>query len=67
MKYNEELFDGYDEEDYVYIYSNHLSGGYYTTKEYQEDTYCETCGDSDWLEDSGLVKDLKLIKCEDEY
>lgn len=32
----------------VYIYKGHL-GSLYATDEYQEDTYCEACGDSDWL------------------
>lgn len=32
----------------MYIYESHM-GGLYTTIDYQEDTYCETCGDSDQL------------------
>lgn len=30
-----------------YIYSDHLYGSYYASDEELEDTYCETCGDSD--------------------
>ncbi|WP_165352548.1 hypothetical protein [Bacillus infantis] len=32
-----------------YIYVDHLSGKMYSTNEELEDTYCEQCGDSDWL------------------
>jgi len=32
----------------MFIYENHM-GGLFTSDEYLEDTYCETCGDSDSL------------------
>ena len=32
----------------VYIYEGHM-GSLYSSDEYLDDTYCETCGDSDWL------------------
>ena len=31
-----------------YIYEGHL-GNLYATEHINEDTYCEQCGDSDWL------------------
>lgn len=31
-----------------YIYESHM-GGLYCSDDYLEDTYCEQCGDSDWL------------------
>lgn len=32
----------------MYIYEGHM-GGLYTSDWELEDTYCEVCGDSDWL------------------
>ena len=31
----------------VYVYENHLTGGYFTTTDDEYDGYCETCGDCD--------------------
>ena len=30
----------------MYIYESHM-GGFYTSVDYQMDTYCDSCGDSD--------------------
>jgi len=39
-----------------YIYEGHM-GSLYTSDEILENTYCEQCGDSDWL--VGYAKDRK--------
>lgn len=47
----------------VYIYENHLGGRYVSIKELAyKDLYCETCGDCDWLIDSGKTEDLLEIE-----
>lgn len=40
----------------VYIYEGHMGNLYYT-KEMQEDTYCEQCGDFDWLKGIAQCKE----------
>lgn len=42
-----------------YVYESHL-GGYYATDDLldYEDTYCDSCGDSDQLVFSGTEDDL---------
>lgn len=38
-----------------FIYESHM-GGLYCTTSVLDDTYCETCGDSDWLLGSASSK-----------
>lgn len=33
---------------YMYIYESHM-GGLYTSEDVLEDTYCEVCGDTDFI------------------
>ena len=57
-----------------YLYESHL-GGLYTSEEYLDDLYCETCGDSDWLigtfstinEFWDLIEDKCNIECSGGY
>lgn len=42
------------------IYESHL-GGYYLSEEELEDTYCETCGDSDTLVFEGFLWELEDV------
>jgi hypothetical protein len=60
LKYDKELFDGFDLDEYVFVYECHLGGAYYLEIEeiQYEDLYCETCGDADYLEDEGTVREL---------
>lgn len=47
-----------------YLYEGHLGGVYWTDREQSfEETYCDECGDSDWLLGSAKNKEeaLKLI------
>jgi hypothetical protein len=51
-----------------YIYDSHM-GGLYCSEEYRTDTYCETCGDSDWLIGTAssrpMARKMILEYCED--
>lgn len=49
----------------IYIYESHM-GGLYSTNEIQKDTYCDQCGDSDWLKGTAECKEdvYKLFKGE---
>ena len=49
----------------IFIYDSHM-GGWYHTLEYADydDLYCEQCGDSDNLEWSGTINELKrVVEC----
>jgi hypothetical protein len=61
-----ETLKDYDDDDYVYIYSS-CTGYVFVREEEQtfEEMQCSVCGDSDTLEDCGLVKDLRLKTQED--
>lgn len=43
------------------IYESHLGDGYYLTETELEDTYCETCGDSDTLVFEGFLWELEDV------
>ena len=47
------------------IYESHLGDGYYLTETELEDTYCETCGDSDTLVFEGYLFELEQQVRED--
>lgn len=42
-----------------YVYESHLGCDYYVTDHELEDTYCDSCGDSDILVASGTYEDIK--------
>lgn len=46
-------------DDYIYIYENHL-GGYYTSDEELdwEQLHCDQCGDDDWPAYEGTVESI---------
>lgn len=55
-----ELLEGYDPEDYVYIYESGCYGHLYvlTYEQDSDNLECETCGSWDWPYDQGYVSDL---------
>lgn len=47
----------YKPDDFVYVYSSH-TGGYYASQYNSLETYCGTCGNSDYIVWSGVVRDF---------